>query len=185
MASATVVSAGGSTTVSSGGAIAAGLTLAGGTATLNSGAVDIGVVVSFAGSGGVLAIANGGVFSGQVTGLGTGDKLDLGGFAYSSTGESVAFVPGAGGSGALTLSSGGLTESLTLVGAYATSNFALSTDKHGGTFISWVSSGGFAVGPSGVQQLAAAMAAFDLPAGGPLHLTAVSASLAPMLLAER
>jgi autotransporter passenger strand-loop-strand repeat protein len=183
-ATGTVVSRGGAMTVSSGGAVTGSLALAGGTAILNAGALDAGVVVSFAGSGGDLAIASGGVFSGKVEGLGAGDKLDVGGFAYNATGETLAFVSSAGGSGTLTLSSGGHTESLTLNGVYATSNFALSTDSHGGTFIRWVSRGGFAVEPK-VQPLAAAMAAFDVVPGGALHLPQVSSSTAPLLLAGR
>jgi hypothetical protein len=124
-----------------------------------------------------------------VSGLGAGDKLDLDGFAFNTKPgvESVAFVEAAGGlSGTLTLSSGGKTESLSLVGAYATSNFALSTDKHGGTFVSWVSSGGFAGGVPGVQQLAAAIAAFTGAApGAALPLASTSAAHAPLLAEGR
>jgi hypothetical protein len=66
------------------------------------------------------------------------------------------------------------------------SNFALSTDKHGGTFVSWVSSGGFALGASGVTQMAAAMAAFtgNVP-GAALPLAATSAAHAPLVAEGR
>jgi hypothetical protein len=185
-----VVLRGGTLTVSSGGTITGGFTLSGGLATLDPGAVDTGAVVGFAGSGGELAIASGGGFGGVISGLGAGDKLDLGGFAYNASHgvESVAFLEAAGGlSGTLTLSSGGGTEALTLLGAYATSNFALSTDKHGGTFVSWVSRGGFALGaPPDVRQLAAAIAAFTGAApGAALPLAATSAAHAPLLTQGR
>jgi hypothetical protein len=174
-------------TVSSGGVVAGGLALSGGLATLEAGAIDAGAVVSFVGAGGELAIASGGAFLGEVAGLGAGDKLDLGGFAYNAKTERVAFVESAGGlSGTLTLSSGGKTESLALIGAYATSNFALSNDKQGGTLVSWVASGGFAAVVPGVQQLAAAMAAFTGAApGAALPPSATSAAHAPLLAAGR
>jgi len=41
-------------------------------------------------------------------------------------------------SGTLTAVDGGLTAHLTLLGNYATSNFALSNDGHGGTFVKYV-----------------------------------------------
>jgi hypothetical protein len=181
-------------TVASGGSIGAGLVLSGGTATLDTGAVDQDAVVRYAGSGGLLVIASGGGFQGEIGGLGAGDKVDVGGFAYGSGAETLAFAPAAGGlGGQLTLSSAGHAQTLTLLGAYATSDFTLATDNHGGTIIACVSSGGFAAGNAGAAlasaatlagaaQLAAAMAAFTTAAPGSAPaLAATSASHAPLL----
>ena len=61
-------------------------------------------------------------------------KIDLAGFAYSSTGETATWSQ-TGGGGVLTVSDGGQVAILTLVGAYVTSNFVFSDDGHGGTFV--------------------------------------------------
>jgi acyl-CoA hydrolase len=96
----------------------------------------------------------------------------------------VTFVEAAGGhSGTLTLSSGGVSESLTLLGAYATSNFRLSSDTHGGTLLTWVASGGFAASPPAVGQMVTAMAAFTGAGGTSLNTAATSAAHAPLLVA--
>ena len=60
-------------------------------------------------------------------------RLDLGGFAFSS-GESVTWTQ-SGTSGTLTVSDGAKVAQLTLIGTYATGDFQLSTDGHGGTFV--------------------------------------------------
>jgi len=75
---------------------------------------------------------------------------------------------------------------VTLLGAYATSNFTLGTDKHGGTIVGWVASGGFAPAAPAVLQFAAAVAAFTGAApGAALPLAATSAAHAPLLASPR
>jgi hypothetical protein len=92
-----------------------------------------GQAVTFAGPRGDLALYNLGAFAAVISGFGAGDKIDMGGFAYG-VGETRSFTQGAG-SGILTVTDGGQQARLTLLGDYATSNFALSTDNAGGTFV--------------------------------------------------
>ena len=62
-------------------------------------------------------------------------NFDLGGFAFSA-GETRSFTEaGSLTSGTLTVVDGGQTANLTLLGNYVTSNFVLSNDWHGGTFV--------------------------------------------------
>jgi autotransporter passenger strand-loop-strand repeat protein len=122
-------------TVSSGGYVSAGLTISAGTANLYG---NVSAGVNFAGSGGDLALYNLAAFHATIGGFSTGDMFDLGGFSYSSA-ETVSFTEaGSLTSGTLQVTDGGLTANLTLVGGYATSNFALSNDGHGGTFVKYV-----------------------------------------------
>ncbi len=115
-------------TVSSGGVVLAGLTLSGGTANI-SGSMAAGQTMSFAGTGGDLALYNLPAFGASIGGFGSGDKIDLGNFAFSSA-ATRSFS-----SGTLTITNGASHASLTLVGAYVTSNFALSSDGVAGTLI--------------------------------------------------
>ena len=175
-ASATTVMSGGLLLVSVGlastGAIADGLTLSGGTAIL-SGSAGAGQIVTFVGAGGDLVLDNLSAFSAQIAGFDLpSQKIDLGGFTYSSTGETRSWTEAAGGaSGTLTVSDGRQVAALTLLGNYVTSNFTLSNDGSGGTFI---------VDPAisgGTARFAQATATFGrgsgLPAG---RIESVSAS---------
>jgi autotransporter passenger strand-loop-strand repeat protein len=131
---ATVMS-GAQLTVSSGAVLGQSLVLSGGTATI-LGVVSSGITVTIAGSGD-LVLDDAQAFSGLISGLSTtAQKIDLGGFAYSSTGETVSWTEaGSGLSGTLTVSGGGKSASLSLIGSYVTSNFQLSSDGAGGTII--------------------------------------------------
>jgi hypothetical protein len=123
-------------TVSSGGVVAAGLTLSGGTANI-SGTAGAGQTITFAGSGGDLALNNLPGFGALIGGFSVGDEFDLGGFTFSA-GETRSFTEaGSNTSGTLTVVDGGQTANLTLLGSYATSNFVLSNDFHGGTFVKY------------------------------------------------
>jgi autotransporter passenger strand-loop-strand repeat protein len=124
---------GGKITVFSGGNVLHGLTISGGTA-LVSGTVAAGQAVTFAGPGGKLAIGSQGVVSAVISGFGTGDRIDLGGFAFSSSGVTSSFKAV---TSTLTVSSGGKTVNLTLAGSYVASNFALGTDGTGGTLVTF------------------------------------------------
>jgi hypothetical protein len=75
--------------------------------------------------------------NGKVQDFGTGDRLDLLGIAYGG-GETVAFKENAAmTSGTLTVTSGAASRSVVLLGNYATSNFQLADDAHGGTFVKY------------------------------------------------
>ena len=105
-------------------------------------------------------------------------KIDLAGFAYSSTGETATWSQ-TGGGGVLTVSDGGQVAILTLVGAYVTSNFVFSDDGHGGTFV---------VDPP-VAGFSQAMATFGVGAADPgaLHLASAASGLlgaTPLIPAE-
>ena len=124
------VHTGGLFTVSSGGSVSDGLTISGGYAGI-SGGVASGQEVLFVGHGD-LALYDLSAFSATIGGYSTGDELDLGGFAFGA-GETRSYA-----SGTLTVVDGGKTATLSLVGSYVTSDFALSTDSHGGTFVKFV-----------------------------------------------
>jgi autotransporter passenger strand-loop-strand repeat protein len=129
----TVIS-GGKITLSSGGSVLAGLTISGGTAVL-SGSVAAGQMLTFAGTGGDLALYNLPNFAAQIGGFGAGDTIDLAGFGYGG-GETRSFTEAAGNtSGTLSIVDGGKQAQLTLLGNYTSSDFALATDSAGGTFV--------------------------------------------------
>jgi autotransporter passenger strand-loop-strand repeat protein len=129
----TVIS-GATTIVSSGGIVAAGLTLSGGTAVI-SGLVAAGQTVTFAGSGGDLALFNLPAFAAAIGGFGTGDKIDLGSFAFSSAATPSFTEAASHTSGTLSVINGVSQAHLTLLGSYVTSNFGLANDGTGGTLV--------------------------------------------------
>jgi autotransporter passenger strand-loop-strand repeat protein len=133
VASATTV-VGGTLTVSSGGAILGGLTLQGGEAVI-AGTMGAGQTATFVGTFEVLELDNLPGFQAKISGLtGPTDKIDLGGFTFSSGGESVGWAQ-SGTSGTLTVTDGAKVAHLTLIGTYTSSSFNLSNDGHGGTFV--------------------------------------------------
>jgi autotransporter passenger strand-loop-strand repeat protein len=131
----TEVLSGATLTVSSGATVAGGITLSGGKAVI-SGAIGAGLGVTFSGSGGVLVLDNLSAFAGEIAGMSNPSQmLDLGGFAYG-TGETVSWTEAASNtSGTLTVTDGAKVAKLTLLGSYVTSNFTLSTDNAGGTYV--------------------------------------------------
>jgi autotransporter passenger strand-loop-strand repeat protein len=127
------VLSGGELRISSTGSAVDGLTIAGGTATI-AGWMSAGQTVRFTGTAGVLAIDNLASFGAQISGLlHSGQRIDLGGFAYSA-GEKVTWIQ-TGTSGTLMVSGSAQVATLTLDGAYTSGDFALSTDNSGGTYI--------------------------------------------------
>ena len=157
IASGSVISSGGILIVSSGGALAGGLTLSGGTATI-SGTMGAGQKVKFVGAG-VLVLDNLTGFQAKISGMSSAtEKIDLGGFAFSSGGETVTWAK-TGTSGTLTVTDGAKVASLTLIGTYTASDFHLSTDGHGGTYVADppVGRGGI---PAAAIRLAEAIAVF-------------------------
>jgi autotransporter passenger strand-loop-strand repeat protein len=124
---------GGSLVVSSGGSVSGGLTIHAGSATI-SGTMAAGQTVSFAGTAGDLKLDNLAAFGAAISGFGgVSEKIDLGGFAFA-TSETAKWSQ-SGTSGTLTVHDGAKSASLTLIGTYATGDFQLSTDGHGGTLI--------------------------------------------------
>jgi len=99
-------------------------------------------------------------------------QVDLVGFGYS-TSETVSWSQ-TGTSGTLTVSDGGQSAKLTLIGGYTTSNFVLSDDGHGGTIL---------VDPpiKGLAGFTQAMAGFGGGPGiandGPNYLTSTASGL--------
>ncbi len=113
-----------------------GLTISGGYAGI-SGAVPSGQEVLFAGHGD-LAFYDLAAFHATIGGYSTGDEFDLGGFAFGA-GETRSFAENSGNTGGtLSVVDGNKTATLSLLGSYATGDFALSTDSHGGTFVKFV-----------------------------------------------
>jgi len=153
--SAAGVSGGGELNVSAGGIVSGGLVMSGGTVIL-AGSAASGQTLSFTSTAvAVLELNNLSGFAAAIAGMTTSNqKLDLGGFAYSSS-ESVAWSQ-SGTSGTLTVTDGAQVANLTLIGAYTTSNFVLSDDGHGGTIV---------VDPP-VAGFAQTMASFGAEAGG-------------------
>jgi autotransporter passenger strand-loop-strand repeat protein len=147
---------GGGLYVSSGGQIAGGLTIEGGVADI-SGTVGPGQTVSFTGASGVLGLYDLAAFHARISGMsGLGQKIELGGFAYAS-GETASWAQ-SGSSGTLTVSDGGKTAQLTLVGDYVSSDFHLATDGKGGSYLYDPSALPSAQGPT---QFVEAMAGFS------------------------
>jgi autotransporter passenger strand-loop-strand repeat protein len=127
---------GGQLMVSSGGIVSGGLSIQGGVAVI-AGTMATGQAVKLTGSGAVLELANLAAFRAKISGLATSSqKIDLDGFAFSA-GETVAWTQ-AGTSGTLVVHDGAKVARLTLIGAYATSDFKLANDGHGGTFVTRV-----------------------------------------------
>jgi hypothetical protein len=91
--------------------------------------------VTFAGSGGDLALNNLAGFAAAISGFARTDELDLGGFAFSSS-AIVTFAEAATKtSGTLTVVDGTQQASLTLLGNYTQDTFSLMTDNQGGSFV--------------------------------------------------
>jgi hypothetical protein len=121
-------------TVSSGGIVAAGLTLSGGTADI-SGSVAAGQTINFAVPGGDLALYNLPAFAATIGGFGSGDTIDLARFTFSSATTQSFTEASSQTSGTLSVVTGALQANLTLHGSYVTSNFVLSNDGAGGTLV--------------------------------------------------
>jgi hypothetical protein len=166
------LSGNGSLTVYKGGVLSGGLTLGGGSAVI-AGTMGAGQTVRFTGAPATLALNNLPGFQAAISGLAnTSEKIDLGGFTYAQT-ETRAWVQ-SGSSGTLTVRDGTKTASLTLIGVYTTSNFVLSDDGHGGTFIVDPPAG---EAPAAALRLAEAIAGFGAP-DGPVAVTSQSAGAA-------
>ena len=131
-ANATVVGAGGSALVQSGGAVS-GATIAGGTLEIANGGAVLSSTINFAGGGSLLL--DGTRFRGKIEGFAEPDTIDLASIAYNSATTTLAYS-GTALSGTLTVTDGVHTTKLAMIGQYAQGQFGWSDDHHGGTLIS-------------------------------------------------
>jgi autotransporter passenger strand-loop-strand repeat protein len=135
---------GGVMVVSSGGEIDGELTISGGVVSLY-GAMSSGQTLTFAGPSGELILQAGADFAAEISGFNApAKKIDLAGFGFT-TSETVSWTQSASGSGTLTITDGGQVAQLSLAGTYATSNFVLTNDHSGGTFVADPPASGLAV----------------------------------------
>jgi len=119
--------------VSSGDANAAGFVVNDGMTVEVSGPSD--QQVTFAAATGTLALDNSSSFSGQISGFGGGDQIDFADIFFGAS-TTLAFSAQGNDLGTtLTVSDGTDTASLVLFGQYLASDFAISSDGHGGTLI--------------------------------------------------
>jgi autotransporter passenger strand-loop-strand repeat protein len=116
----------GSVIVSSGGTSIAP-TIAGGSLDLTSGSIASGGV-TFAGAG-TLEIDGGTISAPTISGFAVGDTIDLRPLAWSA-GNSASF-----NGTTLSVTSGGATDTLTLVGVTSGTQFTVASDGHGGTAV--------------------------------------------------
>ncbi len=127
---------GGVLTVLSGGVVSDGLTSSGGTASI-FGDVASGQEIRFVGHGD-LAFHDLAAFDATIGDYSSGDEFDLGGFEFGAS-ETRSFTENSGHTGGtLSVTDGSRHANLSLLGSYVTSDFALSGDGHGGTFVKFV-----------------------------------------------
>jgi hypothetical protein len=122
--------------------------------------------VSFIGNGtDVLALDHSQAFTGHISGFGGSDQIDLGDVAFSAA-TSLAYAANASDSGgALTVGDGSDAATIALIGGYAASFFAMSSDGHGGTLITDPASAnvatGSSIGPTGADTINGSLALSD------------------------
>jgi autotransporter passenger strand-loop-strand repeat protein len=132
-ASGGTVNSGGGEILYSGG-VASATTINGGLVEVMSGGSIGGVPITFKGGGELLLEASTS-FAGMIAGFTVPDRLDLRDIAFVSGTTTESFTQVSTTSGTLTVSEGGHTANLTLLGTYMTSDFHLGTDLHGGTLV--------------------------------------------------
>jgi autotransporter passenger strand-loop-strand repeat protein len=134
--SGTAVDIGGREIVSSGGTASA-TTISGGTLEVMSGGSTGAGAVTFATSGGgILQLDSSLTFkSGLVAGFGKPDRLDFRDIAFTSGVTHATWTQNSTSSGTLRVTDGTHTATITLLGQYVAGNFHVSSDKHGGTFV--------------------------------------------------
>jgi hypothetical protein len=99
---------------------------------LNSSAT---VAVVFAGPTGTLELDDSSSFSGQISGFFSQDEIDLRDINFA-TQPMLGYAANDGNtSGTLTVSDGGRDAKIALLGNYMASEFATSSDGHGGTLV--------------------------------------------------
>jgi hypothetical protein len=91
--------------------------------------------VTFAAATGTLDLDNASSFSGQISGFGGGDQIDLSDIFFGASTTLAYSAQGNDLGTTLTVSDGTDTANLVLFGQYLASDFAISSDGHGGTLI--------------------------------------------------
>jgi hypothetical protein len=90
--------------------------------------------VTFASTTGTLKLDNSASFAGTVAGMAGSDTLDLADINFATIGTPT--FNGTSTGGELTITDGSHTANIALLGNYMAATFAVSSDGHGGTFIS-------------------------------------------------
>ena len=120
--------------MSSGAAVESGLSIVSGDAIIFGSITASQVVTFWQVPSGVLELDNLAGFAAEISGMSQAtQQVDLGGFTFSA-GETVSWAQ-TGTSGTLTVVDGAKVAGLSLIGTFTASNFALSDDGHGGTFV--------------------------------------------------
>jgi autotransporter passenger strand-loop-strand repeat protein/uncharacterized repeat protein (TIGR03803 family) len=92
--------------------------------------------VTFGGPNATLALDKASALTGTISGWQVGDHIDLGDILFNQPGTTLGFTENAAiTGGTLTVSDGSHVASMALLGQYMASSFALSSDGHGGTFV--------------------------------------------------
>jgi hypothetical protein len=105
---------------------------------MSGGSIGTGAVTFAVSGGGILQLDSSQSFSGTVAGFGQPDLIDFRDVPFTAGVTSVSWTqqtPGSAGSGTLTVSSGGLAASITLLGQYSAAQFTSASDGHGGTLV--------------------------------------------------
>ena len=92
--------------------------------------------ILFAGNAGTLTLEDLQGFTGQISGFGGADQIDLADIAFDANTTTLGYSGNSGNTGGtLSVSDGTQTANLALLGSYMASSFATSSDGHGGTLI--------------------------------------------------
>src|SRR5580700_2524329 len=91
--------------------------------------------VTFAAATGTLDLDNASSFDGQISGFGGADQIDLADIFFGASTTLAYSAQGNDLGTTLTVSDGTDTANLVLFGQYMASDFAISSDSHGGTLI--------------------------------------------------
>ena len=92
--------------------------------------------ILFAGNAGTLTLEDSQSFTGQISGFGGADQIDLADIAFDANTTTLGYSGNSGNTGGtLSVSDGTHTANLALLGSYMASSFATSSDGHGGTLI--------------------------------------------------
>jgi hypothetical protein len=97
--------------------------------------VSTATITYASGASGKLTLDNSQSFAGTVAGLAAGDSIDLADIGYVASGSQGYAANSKASGGELTIGNGTHTANIALLGSYLASNFATSSDGHGGTLV--------------------------------------------------
>jgi autotransporter passenger strand-loop-strand repeat protein len=175
VASGSVISSGGSEIVLSGG-LTSDTTIAGGALELEAGALASGLI-SFTGGSGILQLDSLASPEAAVAGLMTGDTIDFREVPFAGS-DTVAFD-----GTVLTVSGGGVSESVRVTGLGASSVFLLRSDGNGGSDAGLVPASGAVVSAGEVLHISAGetLSGVTVLSGGVLEVDAGGAAVGTMV----